>query len=66
VLWVTDIVITEESMTEKTVKVKVSDRWRVVDPGTGEAHTKGDELSVPESVAEEWLRSGWVERVSKS
>jgi hypothetical protein len=53
-------------MTEKTVKVKVSDRWRVVDPGTGEAHTKGDELSVPESVAEEWLRSGWVERVSKS
>jgi hypothetical protein len=60
----TDLVITgDESMTEKTVKVKVSDRWRVVDPETGEAHTKGDTLSVPEATAEEWVRSGWVEKV---
>jgi hypothetical protein len=51
-------------MPEKTVKVKVIDRWRVVDPDTGEAHTKGDTLSVPENVAEEWERSGWVERVT--
>jgi hypothetical protein len=58
------LMITEESMPEKTVKVKVIDRWRVVHPDTGEAHTKGDQLTVPESTAEEWERSGWVERVT--
>jgi hypothetical protein len=52
-------------MPEKTVKVRVSDRWRVVNPDDGKAHTKGDELSVPENVAEEWEKSGWVERVGK-
>jgi hypothetical protein len=59
------LMITEESMPEKTVKVKVIDRWRVVNPDTGEAHTKGDTLSVPEATAEEWERSGWVERIGK-
>lgn len=49
-------------MTEKTVKVRVSDRWRVVHDG--KPHTKGDTLSVPESVAQDWERNRWVERVT--
>ena len=32
-------------MPEKTAKVSVSDRWRVVHDG--KAHTKGDTLTVP-------------------
>jgi hypothetical protein len=51
-------------MTDKTVKVKVSDRWRVVNPEDDSVHVKGDTLSVPEKLAEEWERSGWVERVT--
>ncbi|HME17083.1 MAG TPA: hypothetical protein VKG83_16865 [Mycobacterium sp.] len=51
-------------MPQKQIRVKVSDRWRVVNPETGEAHTKGDELTVPEATAVEWVRSGWVERVT--
>jgi hypothetical protein len=55
--------ITEDQLTpEKTVKVRVSDRWRFVHDG--ESYVKGDELTVPESVAQEWERSRWVERVT--
>jgi hypothetical protein len=49
-------------MPEKQVKVRVSDRWRVVH--YGESYVKGDELTVPENVAQEWERSGYVERVT--
>jgi hypothetical protein len=55
-------VILEKAMPEKTVKVKVSDRWRVVHDG--KPYVKGDMLSVPENVAQEWEQSGYVERVS--
>jgi hypothetical protein len=49
----------------KPVKVKVAERRRVVHEG--HAYTGGDEVTVPEPVAEEWERSRWVERVgSKS
>jgi hypothetical protein len=43
-------------------KVRVSDIWRVVHDG--ESYVKGDELTVPENVAQEWERSGYVERVT--
>jgi hypothetical protein len=56
------MILEEQSMPEKTVKVRVSDRWRVVHED--KPYTKGDELTVPEDVAAEWQRSGYVERVS--
>lgn len=49
-------------MSDKQVKVKVIDRWRVVHDG--KPYLKGDTLTVPESVAQEWERSGYVERVT--
>ncbi|HEY2402442.1 MAG TPA: hypothetical protein VGI23_18955 [Steroidobacteraceae bacterium] len=56
--------ITEEQVTpKKTVTVKVIDRWSIVDDD-GKRHVEGDELSVPEHLAEEWERNRWVERVS--
>lgn len=54
--------IIKDNMSEKTVKVKVIDRWRVVH--NDKAYHKGDTLTVPENVANEWQRSGWVERVT--
>lgn len=53
----------ENKMTDKQVKVRVSDRWRVVHDG--KPYLQGDTLTVPENVAQEWERSRWVERVSK-
>jgi hypothetical protein len=54
--------ISEGQLTpEKKVKVRVSDRWRVVHDG--ESYVKGDEVTVPEDVAKEWERNGYVERV---
>jgi hypothetical protein len=56
--------VTEDQVTPaKNVKVKVIDRWSVVDDD-GKRHVEGDELSVPEHVADEWERNHWVERVS--
>jgi hypothetical protein len=55
--------IPEDQLTpEKKVKVRVSDRWRVFHDG--ESYVKGDTLTVPENVAQEWERSGYVERVT--
>jgi hypothetical protein len=59
-----DMILEEQSMPEKQIKVRVSDRWRVVHDD--KAYVKGETLTVPESVAQEWERSGYVERVSKS
>ena len=56
------MIIPEDNMSEKTVKVKVIDRWRVVH--NDKAYHKGDTLTVPENVAQEWERSRWVERVT--
>lgn len=63
--WIThQLMITgDKTMTEKTVKVKVIDRWRVVHEG--KPYVKGDEVTVPESTAKEWIQSGWVESVTK-
>lgn len=52
----------DDSKPEKTVKVRVSDRWSVTHEG--KRHTAGDTVTVPEHVAEEWERNRWVERVS--
>lgn len=54
--------ILENNMSEKQVKVKVVDCWRVVFDGT--VGLKGDALTVPESVADEGERCGYVERVT--
>jgi hypothetical protein len=56
--------IMENDMSDKQVKVKVIDRWRVVHDD--KAYHKGDTLTVPENVAQEWERSRWVERVTST
>jgi hypothetical protein len=53
--------ITENNVSEKQVKVKVVDRWRVVHDG--KPYVKGETVSVPD-VALEWESRGYVERVS--
>jgi hypothetical protein len=55
---------TTEQQSNEPVKVKVIDRWRVVHPVDGTSHVKGDTLTVPQHVAEEWERCHWVERVT--
>jgi len=57
------IILEDTSMPEKTVKVRVTAPFRVVHEGN--PHTDGDTLTVPDNVAQEWERSGWVERVTK-
>jgi hypothetical protein len=52
----------EDNMSDKQVKVRVSGRWRVVHDG--KPYVKGETVTVPESVAQEWERSGYVERVT--
>jgi hypothetical protein len=54
----------DELMPEKQIKVRVSDRWRVVHDGN--AYHKGDTLTVPEATAKQWEQSRWVERVTKA
>jgi hypothetical protein len=54
--------ITEDTAKPKTVKVRVIDRWQVTHEG--KPYVKGDEVTVPEHVADEWERSRWVERVT--
>ncbi len=49
-------------MPEKTVKVRVKAPFRVVHKG--EPYSDGAEVTVPESVAAQWERSRWVERVT--
>jgi hypothetical protein len=48
-------------MSEKTVRIKVIDRWRVVHDG--KPYVKGDTLTVPESLAKEWEEAGYVKPV---
>jgi hypothetical protein len=56
------MILQEDSVPEKKVKVKVIDRWSVVHDD--QRYVKGDEVTVPEDVAKEWERNGYVERVS--
>jgi hypothetical protein len=56
------MILQEDSVPEKKVKVEVIDRWSVVHDD--KRHVKDDELTVPEDVAVEWERNHWVERVS--
>lgn len=56
------MILEAEDMIEKHIRVKVIDRWRVVHDG--KAYTKGDQVSVPEKVADEWERNRWVERAT--
>ncbi|MEE2855639.1 MAG: hypothetical protein VX424_23645 [Actinomycetota bacterium] len=55
------MVIDGEQAPEKQVTVKVIDRWSVVHDD--QRYVKGDSVTVPESVAQEWEASGYVERV---
>ena len=54
--------IQENKVSDKQVKVKVIDRWRGVHED--KPYIKDDVLVVPEHVAQEWERSGYVERVT--
>jgi hypothetical protein len=60
----TSMILDNEMTPAKTVKVKVAGRWSVVHED--KRHVEGDELTVPEHIADEWFRSGWVEKVTKS
>lgn len=51
-------------MSMKPVKVKVREPFRVLHPDTHEAHTDGAEITVPEHLADEWLKAGWVDPVT--
>jgi hypothetical protein len=55
------MILEDRTVPEKTVKVRVKAPYRVVHEG--DPHSNGDELSVPEEVAQHWLGSGFVERV---
>jgi hypothetical protein len=55
------VILQENIMSEKQVKVRVCDRWRVVHDD--KPYVNGETLTVPENVAQEWERSGWVEKV---
>jgi hypothetical protein len=56
--------ILENNMTDKQIKIRVSDRWSVAHDG--KRYVQGDTLTVPEATAKEWEQSGWVERVGAS
>ncbi len=49
-------------MADKNVKVRVLGNYRVVDVDKG--YAGGEEVSVPEHVAQQWERRGWFERVA--
>jgi hypothetical protein len=56
------MVLEDQLKPEPQIKVRVIDRWRVVHDG--KPYVKGDEVTVPEDVAKEWERNGYVDRVS--
>jgi hypothetical protein len=56
------MILEEATVAEKNIKVKVQAPFRVVHEGN--AFTDGDTVTVPENVAAEWERSGWVEKVA--
>ena len=51
-------------MSTTPVKVKVKETFRVIHPETRAAHTEGDVITVPEHLADEWIRFGWVDPVT--
>jgi hypothetical protein len=53
-----------EPMSMEPTKVKVQKPFRVVHPDTSAAHTEGDVITVPEHLAKEWIRFGWVDPVT--
>jgi hypothetical protein len=58
------MVVEEKPEPEKSVKVRVVGDFRIVHEA--QAYTSGDQVAVPQHLADEWLRSRWVERVSKT
>jgi hypothetical protein len=56
------VILENNNMSDKQVKVKVIDRWSVVHDD--KRYVKGQTVTVPEAVAAEWERSRWVERVT--
>lgn len=50
---------------ERLIKVKVIDKYRVVDD-EGNGYVKDEIAVVPKELADVWLRNKWVERVSNS
>jgi hypothetical protein len=58
------MILEGQLMSDKSVKVRVLDPFRVVH--SGDPYVGGDTASVPEATAAEWERNGWAERVSSS
>lgn len=54
--------VKDKPTSDKPVKVRVSDRWSVVHEG--KRYVLGDTVTVPESLADEWIRNHWVERAT--
>lgn len=52
----------EKDPKDTPTKVRVKEPFRVVHETT--AYTGGDEITVPQHVAEQWLKSRWVEPVT--
>lgn len=55
--------ILEEEPKPKTAKVKVKGKYRVVHEGR--PYVGGDELVVPQDVADQWIKARFVEPASK-
>jgi hypothetical protein len=56
--------IVEKKPEKSAVMVRVVGDFRVVHEA--QAYTNGDQVAVPQHMADEWLRARWVERVSSS
>jgi hypothetical protein len=56
------MILEDKTMADKTVKVRVKGPYRVVHEG--DPYSNSDELTVPEHVAEQWQRSGCIEKVT--
>ena len=53
-------------MADKTAKVRVLGKSRVVYPDDDTAHVKGDELTVPEPVAQQWCAPGLSSKLPRT
>jgi hypothetical protein len=56
------MILQEQPMPEKSVRVKVRSPYRVVHEG--DPYTEGDTLTVWEATAQQWEQYGWVERAA--
>jgi hypothetical protein len=58
------MIVSDKTEPPKSVPVTVNKPFRVIHPDTREAHTKGDEITLPQDLADLWIRFGWVNPVT--